>query len=105
MVRISAIMLDSFHDLLRLFISYVDECENVDELVKGKQGHLSKGSNPVKKNVFFRALPEMGEGEDPCPNFFTLFPPCFPLYFDISIMLFDTCWSFLTPKSSKVPKL
>ena len=31
--------------------------------------------------------------------------PCFPLYFDINIMLCDTFWSFLTPKSSKVPKL
>ena len=29
-----------------------------------------------KKNVFFRALPEKGGG-DPCPNFLTLFPPCF----------------------------
>ena len=42
LVRISAIMLDCFHDLLRLFISYMDGCENVDELVKGKRGHLSK---------------------------------------------------------------
>ena len=33
----------------------------------------SKGSPPVKKNVFFRALPEKGWGGDPCPNFLTLF--------------------------------
>ena len=61
----------------------------------------NKGSPPEKKNVFFWALHEKGgEGGDPCPNFFTLFPPNFPLYFDINIMLCDTFWSFLTPKSS-----
>ena len=31
-----------------------------------------KGTPPVKKNVFFRALPEKGGG-GPCPNFLDLF--------------------------------
>ena len=65
----------------------------------------TKGSPRVKKNVFFRALPGKGGGR-PLPEFFDpVFPPCCPLYFDINIMLCDTFWSFLTPKSSKVPKL
>ena len=30
--------------------------------------HLHKGTPHVKKNVFFRALPEWGGGGGPCPN-------------------------------------
>ena len=43
----------------------------------------------LKKNVFFKALPEKG-GETPARICWPFFPPCFPLYFDINIMLFDT---------------
>ena len=57
-----------------------------------------------EKSISFGHCPKrMGGG--PCPNFLLFFPLCCPLYFDINIMLCDTFWSFLTPKSSKVPKL
>ena len=61
----------------------------------------SKGSPHEKKNVFFWALPEKGGGETPARIFWPFFPPCFPLYFDINIMLCDTFWSFLTPNHQK----
>ena len=72
--------------------------------VIGPIKYQPKGS-PPEKNVLFRALPEKG-GERPLPEFVGTLAPCnCHLYFDINIMLCDTFWSFLTPKSSKVPKL
>ena len=58
------------------------------------------GTSLIRKTVFFRALPEKG-GEGLARIFLPFSPPCCPLYFDINIMLCDTFWSFLTPKSSK----
>ena len=59
-----------------------------------------------KKTFSFGHCPNVGGGGSTHARiFWPFFPPCFPLYFDINIMLFDTFWSFLTPKSSKVPKL
>merc|ERR550525_974579 len=57
----------------------------------------------TKKKMFsFGHCPKRGGGR-PLPEFFDpVLPPCCPLYFDINIMLCDTFWSFLTPKSSKV---
>ena len=52
----------------------------------------------------FGHCPKRG-GEGLARIFLPFFPPCCPLYFDMNIMLYDTFWSFLTPKSSKVPKL
>ena len=34
-----------------------------------------------------------GRGETPARIFLPFFPPCFPLYFDINSILFDTFWS------------
>ena len=54
-----------------------------------------------QNKCFLSALPEKGGG---LARIFG--PPCScTLYFDINIMLCDTFWSFLTSKSSKVPKL
>ena len=64
----------------------------------------TQGSPHEKKMFSFGHCPKRGGGR-PLPKFFDpVFPPCCPLYFDINIMLCDTFWSFLTPKSSKVPK-
>ena len=51
------------------------------------------GNTSQEKIDFLRALPEKGGGgiAQICLPFFR---PCFPLYFDINIMLFDTFWSF-----------
>ena len=54
---------------------------------------ITKGTPPRRKNGF--ALPEFVD-----PFFHQVFP-----YILTSMSLFDTVWSFLTPKSSKVPKL
>ena len=60
----------------------------------------------MEKKRFLSGIARMmGGGSTHARIFWPFFPPCFPLYFDINIMLFDTFWSFLTPKSSKVPKL
>ena len=63
------------------------------------------GNTSHKKNRFLSGIARKGGGEGLARIFWPFFPPCCPLYFDINIMLFDTFWSFLTPKSSKVPKL
>ena len=62
----------------------------------------NKGSPPEKKMFSFGYCPKRGGGETPARICWPFFPPCCPLYFDINIMLCDTFWSFLTPKSSKV---
>ena len=54
----------------------------------------------------FGHCPNRG-GETPTQIFFGPFfhQVTVPLYFDINIMLCDTFWSFLTPKSSKNIKI
>ena len=59
------------------------------------------GKPSWKKNVFFRALPEKGEG-DPCPNFLTLFYTMFSLIFWHQ---YNVMWYFLVIFNTKIIKL
>ena len=82
----------------RVFCDYCD----FDHFVK--KGHALQ-CNTIrdgllqKKMFSFGHCPKKGGG-DPCPNFFYSF-----FHHVVNIMLCDIFWSFLTPKSSKVPKL
>ena len=42
---------------------------------------MSKGTPPIEKIDFFRALPEKGGGGGPCPNLLTLFSTMLSLIF------------------------
>ena len=57
-----------------------------------------------KKTVSFRHCSKRGGGA--WPEFFGPLAPCIcPIYHDINVILYNTFWSFLTPKLSKVPKI
>ena len=77
----------------------------MNKISKMSKQKVPFGTTSHKTNWFLLGIAQKKKGGGPRPNFLPFFPPCFPLYFDINIMLFDTFWSLLTPKSSKVPKL
>ena len=70
-----------------------------DDLCRPEFNDKYKGTPLIKKNVFFRALPEKGGG-GPCTNLLATFPPCnCSLYLDINIML---CVYFLVIFNTKI---
>ena len=55
-----------------------------------------------KKTFSFGHCPNDGGGSTRARIFWPFFPPCFPFYFDINIMVFDTFRSFLTVKNAEI---